>query len=93
MGNRDQRLNDAVSILADLPEGADRHESLHDLRIMAGTASPLSARSRSPLARAWNWAVDADYVSIGPAPIWWLLPMAGAVAWVAWVVATIGLLA
>lgn len=74
---RDERLAEAIA--------AYRETGIDDVAILrryAGTASGAYVHSSRAWARLWNWAVDAEYTSVGPAPIVWMGAIVAIAAWV-----------
>jgi len=86
--DREQALQRAIAKYAALPQDDDREASLAELRKEAGTASRFYRGGRGRWARFVNWALDAEYVAVGPPPIAWMAVAGGLIAvTVMWVLA------
>ncbi len=76
----DRELNDAVALVSAIPDEEERAAVAAVLRKELGFVSPGYLDGDSQLARLWNWAIDAEYVCVGPPPIAWLLVAASCAA-------------
>ena len=86
---KDANLDAAIKILASEPEGKDRDALTANLRRSIGSASSTYMGGRSRFARLWNWALDTEYVAVGPPPIAWILLTAAVIVFGVCVVAVL----